>query len=116
MLKKNKADNRVCFIDASQEFIHEGNKNKLSTTNVERIYNAHMKKEDENHFCRLVTTADIEAEDFNLSVSTYVEQKDTREQVNIEELNAKIAEIVERQSTLRSQLDEIIKELEEDVA
>ena len=114
VLKKNKADNRVCFIDASQEFIHEGNKNKLSSANVERIYNAHMKKEEEAHFCHVVTTADIEAEDFNLSVSTYVEQEDTREEVNIEELNAHIAEIVERQTTLRSELDSIIKELEED--
>ena len=112
VLKKNKADNRVCFIDASQEFIHEGNKNKLSAANQERIYQAHMKKADEAHFCHIVTTTDIEAEDFNLSVSTYVEQEDTREEVNIEELNAQIAEIVERQSTLRSQLDAIIKELE----
>ena len=116
VLKKNKADNRVCFIDASQEFVHEGNKNKLSSTNVERIYKAHMTKADEAHFCHVVTTADIEAEDYNLSVSTYVEQEDTREEVNIEELNAQIAEIVAKQSTLRSQLDEIIKELEEDAA
>ena len=116
VLKKNKADNRVCFIDASQEFIHEGNKNKLSSANQERIYKAHMEKEEVAHFCHVVTTADIEAEDFNLSVSTYVEQEDTREAVNIEELNKEIDEIVKRQSALRSQLDAIIKELEEDAA
>ena len=63
-----------------------------------------------------MTTKDIEAEDYNLSVSTYVEQEDTREAVDIEKLNAEIAEIVKRQSTLRTQLDAIIKELEEDVA
>lgn len=116
VLKKNKSDNRVCFIDASQEFIHEGNKNKLSDENVSKIYEAHRKKEEIAHFCHIVTTKDIEAEDFNLSVSTYVEQEDTREAVNIEELNAEIAQIVARQSTLRTQLDAIIKELEEDVA
>ena len=116
VLKKNKADNRVCFIDASQEFVHEGNKNKLSPANQERIYKAHMTKEEEKHFCHIVTTKDIEAEDFNLSVSTYVEQEDTREAVNIEQLNAEISEIVKRQSTLRTQLDAIIKELEEDAA
>ena len=116
MLKKNKADNRVCFIDASQEFVHEGNKNKLSEANVERIYKAHMAKEEEKHFCHIVTTKEIEEEEFNLSVSTYVEQEDTREAVNIEELNAEIAEIVKRQITLRTQLDAIIKELEGDVA
>ena len=116
VLKKNKSDNRVCFIDASQEFVHEGNKNKLSPANQERIYKAHMAKEEEKHFCHIVTTKDIEAEDFNLSVSTYVEQEDTREAVDIEKLNAEISEIVKRQSTLRTQLDAIIKELEEDVA
>ena len=116
VLKKNKSDNRVCFIDASQEFIHEGNKNKLSPANQERIYKAHMAKEEEKHFCHIVTTKDIEAEDFNLSVSTYVEQEDTREAVDIEQLNAEISEIVKRQSSLRTQLDAIIKELEEDAA
>jgi type I restriction enzyme M protein len=116
VLKKNKSDNRVCFIDASQEFVHEGNKNKLSPANQERIYKACMAKEEEKHFCHVVTTKDIEAEDYNLSVSTYVEQEDTREAVDIEKLNAEISEIVKRQSTLRTQLDAIIKELEEDVA
>ena len=116
VLKKNKSDNRVCFIDASQEFIHEGNKNKLSDANIERIYNTHMNKIEEAHFSRVVTTADIEAENFNLSVSTYVEQEDTREDVNIEELNTRISEIVKRQNTLRSEIDDIIKELEEDAA
>ena len=116
VLKKNKSDNRVCFIDASNEFIHEGNKNKLSEQNIKHIYDAHTSKAEEAHYCHVVTTQDIEAEDFNLSVSTYVEQEDTREEVNIETLNAEIAEIVKRQSALRTQLDAIIKELEEDAA
>ena len=116
VLKKNKPDNRVCFIDASQEFIHEGNKNKLSEANISKIYEAHREKEEVAHFCHIVTTKDIEEEDFNLSVSTYVEQEDTREQVDIKELNANIAKIVERQATLRTQLDAIIKDLEEDAA
>jgi len=114
VLKKNKSDNRVCFIDASQEFIHEGNKNKLSPENISRIYNAHITKEEETHFCHIVTTKDIEAEDWNLSVSTYVEQRDTREEIDITELNTRIEQIVKRQSELRQQLDAIIKDLEED--
>jgi type I restriction enzyme M protein len=114
VLKKNKSDNRVCFIDASQEFIHEGNKNKLSIDNIDRIYNAHITKLEETHFSHVVTTKDIESEDWNLSVSTYVEQRDTREQIDITELNARIEQIVKRQSQLRQQLDSIIKELEED--
>ena len=116
ILKKNKSDNRVCFIDASNEFGHEGNKNKLTAENIDRIYNAYMSKEEDAHFCHVVTTADIEAEDFNLSVSTYVEQEDTREKVDIKELNQRIAEIVAREQKLRTDIDAIVKELEGDVA
>ena len=116
ILKKNKSDNRVCFIDASNEFGHEGNKNKLTAENIDRIYNAYMTKEEDAHFCHVVTTADIEAEDFNLSVSTYVEQEDTREKIDIKELNKRIAEIVAREQQLRTDIDAIVKELEGDVA
>lgn len=108
ILKKNKADNRVCFIDASNEFIHEGNKNKLSPENISKIYNTYMNKEEIAHFSHVVTIADIAEKDYNLSVSTYVEQKDTREKIDINELNARIAEIVSREELLRKDIDEIV--------
>jgi type I restriction enzyme M protein len=112
VLKKNKSDNRVCFIDASAEFVHEGNKNKLSPANIERIYEAHMQKQEVAHFSHVVTTADIAAEDYNLSVSTYVEAEDTREAIDIGTLNKRIAEIVEREHHLREAIDGIVRELE----
>lgn len=112
ILKKNKSDNRVCFIDASNEFVHEGNKNKLSDENIEKIYNAHTQKSEIKHFSHVVTTADIAEEDYNLSVSTYVEQEDTREKVDIAELNVRIAEIVSRENLLRKDIDAIVAELE----
>lgn len=112
VLKKNKSDNRVCFIDASNEFVHEGNKNRLAPENISRIYDAHIQKAEVAHFCQVVTTADIEEEDYNLSVSTYVEQEDTREVIDIAELNARIAEIVSRENALRTEIDAIVAELE----
>ncbi len=112
VLKKNKPDNRVCFIDASAEFGHEGNKNKLLPEHIEHIYGAYMEKKEEAHFSHVVTIADIEAEDFNLSVSTYVEQEDTREKIDITALNARIAQIVAQEQRLRADIDAIIKELE----
>ncbi len=112
VLKKNKADNRICFIDASAEFVHEGNKNKLSDENIRKIYETHRDKAEIAHFSHVVTIGDIEAQDWNLSVSTYVEPEDTREQIDIVELNKKVAGIVERQAQLRTELDAIIKELE----
>ena len=112
VLKKNKSDDRVCFIDASEEFVHEGNKNKLSDENIQKIYDAHMNKSEIEHFSHVVRIEDIEEQDFNLSVSTYVEQKDTSEETDIVELNHRIADIVKRENILRNEIDEIIKQLE----
>lgn len=116
ILKKNKSDNRVCFIDASNEFIHEGNKNKLSAENISKMYNTYMEKAEIAHFSHVVTTAEIAEEDYNLSVSTYVEQEDTREKIDIVELNIRIVQIVAREEQLRKDIDEIIAELEEGAA
>lgn len=112
VLKKNKNDNRVCFIDASNEFGHEGNKNKLMPEHVEKIYKAYMGKSEVSHFCHVVTTSEIEEENFNLSVSTYVEQEHNAEIVDIAELNKRISEIVAREQELRDDIDNIVRELE----
>ena len=82
VLKKNKPDNRVCFIDASNEFVHEGNKNKLSNENIEKIYDTQFNKTEVEYFSKVVTTAEIEAHKFNLSVSTYVEKENTSVEVD----------------------------------
>ena len=111
VLKKNKSDNRVCFIDASNEFVHEGNKNKLSDENIEKIYDTQINKTEIEYFSKVVTTADIEASKFNLSVSTYVEKEDTSVEIDINELNERIARIVARQSVLRNEIDELVKTL-----
>ena len=91
VLKKSKKDNATLFIDASGEFIHEGNKNKLSAANIARILDAFVARK--------------------ISVSSYVEQPDTREEVDIDELNKRIAEIVARQNVLRTAIDAIVATL-----
>ncbi len=112
VLKKSKADNKVLFIDASNEFIHSGNKNKLSKANLERIYNAYVNRKDEEHFTKLVNNTAIAEQDYNLSVSTYVEQKDTREVIDIKVLNQQIADIVDKEQVLRTEIDKIVAEIE----
>lgn len=112
VLKKNKSNNKVCFIDASKEFEHDGNKNKLSQANIEKIYLEHRDKEIIKHYSNVVSIEDIKNEDYNLSVSTYVEHEDTREVINITELNAKIEKIVKRQAELRTSIDAIVADLE----
>lgn len=71
-----------------------------------------MTKEEIAHFSHVVTTSDIAEEDYNLSVSTYVEQEDTREKIDITKLNTRISEIVAREEQLRKDIDEIVMQLE----
>ncbi|MGH2444550.1 MAG: type I restriction-modification system subunit M [Candidatus Limnocylindria bacterium] len=112
VLKKSKRDNAVLFIDASAQFVRTGNKNRLTDANRQAILDAFTSRTDADHFSHLVEAADIAANGYNLSVSSYVEQADTRETVDITELNAEIARIVARQHELRSQIDAIVADLE----
>ena len=112
VLKKTKKDNNVLFIDASNEFVHSGNKNKLSDENIENILNTYITRQDKEHFAKLVSNNEISKNEYNLSVSSYVEQEDTKEQVDIKVLNEELSEIVKKQNILRTQIDEIVADLE----
>lgn len=112
VLKKSKNDNAVLFIDASAEFKRSGNKNKLAEANQKNILDAFTERSDADHFAKLISNEDIAANAYNVAVSSYVEQEDTRENVDITELNAEIARIVMRQSELRVSIDEIVADLE----
>jgi type I restriction enzyme M protein len=112
ILKKSKKDNATLFIDASNEFVHEGNKNKLSEENRKKILNAFIERKNDDYFVKLVSNADIARNDYNIAVSSYVEQKDTTEKVDIKTLNAQIADIVAKQNRLRSDIDKIVDDLE----
>jgi type I restriction enzyme M protein len=112
VLKKSKKDNKTLFIDASAEFVRGGNKNKLSETNRKKILDAFIARQDIEHFAKIVDNKDIAENDYNITVSSYVIGKDTREVVDITELNTEIARIVARQSELRIAIDEIVADIE----
>lgn len=112
VLKKWKADNKILFIDASNEFFKVPNNNKLTHENIANIVGAFANRADKEYFCKLVPYDDIKAQNYNLSVSTYVEQEDKREKIDIAKLNAEIKEIVAREQVLRDEIDKIISEIE----
>ncbi len=111
VLKKSKHDNKTLFIDASKEFVRGGNKNKLSEQNRKKILESFTNRQDIEYFARLVDNQEIAQNDYNIAVSSYVVAEDTREVVNIDELNKEIERIVARQSELRVAIDEIVKEI-----
>jgi len=113
VLKKSKKDNSTLFINASAEFVRGGNKNKLGQSNQDKILEAFTNREDIEHFGRLVHNSEIAENDYNLAVSSYIEELDTTIATDITELNASIVEIVKKQSELRIQIDAIVADIED---
>lgn len=114
VLKKSRATNDILFIDASAEFVRKGNKNKLSEENRQKILDSFTDRQNIDYFAKVTTYEDVVANDYNLSVSSYVEAEDIHEEINIVELNADIAKIVAHRSELRMEIDAIVADLEKD--
>jgi type I restriction enzyme M protein len=112
VLKKSKSENSTLFIDASREFVKVTNSNKLTQANIDKIVRIYTDRADVDYTARLVPNADIAGQGYNLSVSTYVEQEDKREAVDIRQLNAEIDRIVAREDVLRAEINAIIAEIE----
>ena len=115
VLKRSKADNRTLFIDATNECVKVTNNNKLTDGpdgNIAHIVDAFVSRADKEHFARCVPYEEIVEQDYNLSVSSYIEQEDTREEIDIVKLNKEIEEIVAREQVLRVEIAKIIAELE----
>ncbi len=113
-LKKSNLDNATLFIDASKECVKVTNSNKLTQENIDTIVATYARRKDKPHFAKLVSNTDIAEQNYNLTVSTYIEQEDTREKVDIVKLNAEISQIVEREQSLREAINKIIAEIEGD--
>lgn len=114
VLKKSKNENATLFIDATAECEKVTNNNKLRDKNIENILKMFTDRVDIAHKARLVQNSEIAENDYNLSVSTYIEKEDTRQVIDIKALNKEIAEIVAREQVLREEIDKIIAEIEQD--
>ena len=116
VLKKDlHKDNSIRFIDASSECIKVTNSNKLTEANIKNIFDLYMDRNtDVPHKAKLVSYDEIVKNDYNLSVSTYVEKEDTREKIDINVLNQEIEKTVKHIDELRASINQIITEIEGD--
>ena len=114
ILNRDKNDHSIQFIDASDRYVHEGNKNKLSDTDIDFIIETFADREDVPHVSKVVDQKTIAGEGYNLAVSTYVEKKDDRPDTDIDDLNARLADTVANENQLRTDIDAIIDELAKD--
>ena len=112
ILKRGKPDNSVLFIDAARECVKVTNNNRLTDENIARIVDVYAKRAEVPHMAHIAAYDDVAAQDYNLSVSAYVEAEDTREKVDIVKLNAEIEEIVAREQVLRDEISKIVAEIE----
>lgn len=114
VLKKSKKDNSTLFIDASKECIKITNNNKLTDENINNIVRMFTDRQDIQYVSRLVPNKEIAENDYNLSVSSYVEQEDKKDVIDIKMLNAELERIVAHEDELRKQIDTIIQDIEGD--
>lgn len=112
VLRKNKTSTETLFVNASKECIKAGKSNKLSPENREKILELYQNRENREYLSALIQYEQIVENDYNLSVSSYVSAPDTREKIDIKELNEQITSIVARQNELRIKIDSIVRELE----
>ncbi len=114
VLKKNKIDNSVLFVDASKECVRNTNKNKLSDENINNILTLLKDRIDVENKAIVISNEQIAENDYNISVNSYLKVTGEEEIIDIVELNKHIEEIVAKQDKVRKELDEIIRELESD--
>lgn len=118
VLKKNKVDNNILFVDASNECIRLTNKNKLTidgdNNNVDNIINILKERKSNETNAYLASYEEIRDNDYNISVNSYLKNNSDDYSINIEEINRKLSEVVPREQMIREELDKIVKELEGD--
>ena len=114
VLKKNKSDNNILFVDATEECVRNTNKNKLSDENINNIINLLKGRKSVDNKSYLATYDEIKDNEYNISVNSYLKTNTEDKKIDINEVNRKLAEIVPRQQQIREELEEIIKELEVD--
>ena len=114
VLKKNKTDNNILFVDASEECVRNTNKNKLSDENINNIINLLKDRKSVENKAYLASYEEVKENDYNISVNSYLKVVTEEEKIDIKELNKQIKEIVEKEDAIRKELDKIIAEMESD--
>lgn len=112
VLKKGKVDDKILFIDASKEFVKVTNNNRLTQENIQHIMHTYVQRTEIVHYAHVASHKEVVNNNYNLAVSTYVEEEDTREEIDIEDLENRIQDIVQQEDELRRDIESIIREIE----
>ena len=111
VLKKNKLDNNILFIDASKEFVRGTNKAKLSDENIDNILSLYKQRTSVENKSYLATHDEIVENNFNLSVSSYLKITEQQEKIDIKKINHNINELIVEENQIAKEIDTIISQL-----
>ena len=114
VLKKNKVDNTILFIDAKEAYVRNTNKNKLSADDINTILDLIRNRKSVENKAYLATYEEVKENDYNISVNSYLKTTTNEIKIDIKQLNKQIKDIMKKQNKIRGQLDKIIAELESD--
>ena len=114
VLNKAKSEERkgkILFIDGSNDFVKDGNKNKLRDEDIEKIVSTFDAFEDVEKYATVVDVETIKENDCNLNISRYVDTTEEEEQVDIQKVLGEIAELEKKEAETKEKLNEYLKEL-----
>ena len=112
VLRKNKSDNNILFIDASEDFVRIGNKNKLTEDNINDIVKLYKDRVNVDKKSYVATYEEIKDNNYNIAVNSYLKVETIIEEIDIDVVNNHIDEIVEEANAIRSELKILIEEME----
>ena len=112
VMKRGKTDNKILFIDASNQCTKVTNNNKLRPSDIDTIVDVYSRRSNVQYLSRLVDYDEVKEQKYNLTVTSYVEQKDIKEEIDIDELNKRLSELVSEEQQLREKIDAIIESIE----
>lgn len=111
VFKKNKATKDILFIDASKDFVKEGNKNYITDDSIEKIMDAYSKRIDIEKYSHVADYDELLENDFNLNIPRYVDTFEEEEPVDVEEKIKEYAILEKQSKEIDDRLAEFFKEL-----
>lgn len=114
VLKKNKSDNNILFIDASEEYVNDSNKNKLSDENIENIIHLIKNRKSVDNKTYLATYDEVMNREYNISIGYYIRNDIEESEINITEVNEKLEQLYKDEMNLRNEIKAIISTIEDD--
>lgn len=111
ILKNNKKNKDIFFIDASEEYDKGKRQNKLREEDISKILTAYRKRKDILKYCRAVSFEEIKANNYNLNISRYLISAEEKSDINLNTLKREIDNLEAEREKLRNSINNIFKEI-----